>query len=417
MRVWIYSRLSNDDDPEQNSLLNQERICREHAKQNGCTVVGSSSDDNISGMTFPRPGLRKLSEAAESGSIEAMLVKDLSRLGRHKTQTALFIEYLRERNIAVISVTEGLNTLAENDDLIVGIRVLMNDFYAKDIGTKIRAGFRQKQKGGLVIIPPFGYWKNKNTGTVEIIEEAADTVRHIYSMYFSGIGLIQIARQLTAERRRTPAQLQLELYKRHFGNTKPYMWSFTSVKNILQDESYVGTLTNHRREITSGKTSYVPEAEYYRHENFYPPIVSKEAWLAAQDLLSKAPSKAASSPPSRHRYAGLLECADCHSPLVAINRRWNGRTRVEYICKTYMRHGKAVCLSHRIHEDVIDSALYEKLSELRSDAQNTLLTIQAYQKLLSLKVPALNAKRISILKRVSELEAEIDEIVMEKLKV
>lgn len=76
MRVWIYSRLSNDDDPEQNSLTNQERICREHAKQNGCTVVGSSSDDNISGMTFPRPGLRKLSEAAENGSIEAILVKD-----------------------------------------------------------------------------------------------------------------------------------------------------------------------------------------------------------------------------------------------------------------------------------------------------------------------------------------------------
>ena len=69
MRVWIYSRLSNDDDPEQNSLTNQERICREHAKQNGCTVVGSSSDDNISGMTFPRPGLRKLSEAAENGSM------------------------------------------------------------------------------------------------------------------------------------------------------------------------------------------------------------------------------------------------------------------------------------------------------------------------------------------------------------
>ncbi len=244
-----------------------------------------------------------------------------------------------------------------------------NNFYAKDIGTKIRAGFRQKQKDGLVIIPPFGYWKNKNTGTVEVIEEAADTVKRIYSMYLSDIGLIQIARQLTAEHRRTPAQLQLELYNRHFGNTKPYMWSFTSVKNILQDESYIGTLTNHRREITSGKTSYVPEVEYYRHENFYPPIVSREDWLAAQDLLSKAPSKSSASPPSRHRYAGLLEYADCHTPLVAINRRWKGRTRVEYICKTYMRHSKAVCPSHRIHEDVINSSLYEKLSGLHSDAQ------------------------------------------------
>ena len=90
--------------------------------------------------------------------------EDLSCLGRHRTQTALFIDYLREHQVRVISVTEGVDTFCEEDDLMIGVRGLMNDYYAKDIGKKIRAGYRQKQKEGLVITPPFGYWKDKNTG-------------------------------------------------------------------------------------------------------------------------------------------------------------------------------------------------------------------------------------------------------------
>ena len=70
----------------------------------------------------------------------------------------------------------------------------MNDYYARDIGQKIRAGYRQKQKEGLVIIPPFGYWKDKNTGNIQVVPEAADTVRRIYQLYLSGTGLMPISR-------------------------------------------------------------------------------------------------------------------------------------------------------------------------------------------------------------------------------
>ena len=162
MKAWLYYRLSKDDDPEQNSLQNQRNICQDFAVKQGFTIAGESSDDSISGMNFSRPGLRKLSEAAERKAINVVIVKDLSRLGRHKTQTALFIDFLRQQGIRVLSATEGLDTLEENDDLIIGVRGLMNDYYARDIGKKIRAGYRQKQKEGLVIIPPFGYWKDKN---------------------------------------------------------------------------------------------------------------------------------------------------------------------------------------------------------------------------------------------------------------
>ena len=121
MRVWLYARLSNDDDREMNSLLNQQEICRAFAEKNGWSIVGSSTDDNISGMNFSRRGLDMLTAAVQAKQVDAVLVKDLSRLGRHRTQTALFIDYLREHQVRVISVTEGVDTFCEEDDLMIGV--------------------------------------------------------------------------------------------------------------------------------------------------------------------------------------------------------------------------------------------------------------------------------------------------------
>ena len=110
MRVWLYARLSNDDDPAQNSLQNQQAICCAFAEKNGWSIAGSAADDNISGMNFSRRGLDILTAAVQAKQVDAVLVKDLSRLGRHRTQTALFIDYLREHQVRVISVTEGVDT-------------------------------------------------------------------------------------------------------------------------------------------------------------------------------------------------------------------------------------------------------------------------------------------------------------------
>lgn len=158
MRAWIYTRLSNDDDREMNSLLNQQRLCRTFVEKYKHEIVGQSFGDNVSGMCFTRRGLDELTTAVSSGKIDAVIVKDISRLGRHRTQTALFIDYLRERGVRVLSATEGLDTFREEDDVLIGVRGLMNDYYAKDIGKKVRAGYRQKQREGLVIAPLFGYW-------------------------------------------------------------------------------------------------------------------------------------------------------------------------------------------------------------------------------------------------------------------
>ena len=419
MRVWLYARLSNDDDPAQNSLQNQQEICRAFAEKKGWSIAGSSADDNISGMNFSRRGLDILTAAVQAKQVDAVLVKDLSRLGRHRTQTALFIDFLRQQQVRVISVTEGVDTFCEEDDLMIGVRGLMNDYYAKDIGKKIRAGYRQKQKDGLVITPPFGYWKDRNTNQVLVQPEAAETVQLIYALYLQGCGQKEIARRLNAVGRKTPAQLRAERCGREVRHTHKtrdgqFLWTYASVKNILVEEAYTGVLVNHRREYLGGKARAVTEADWLRHENFYPVIIEKTIWQQVQTRL-KQQARPAVNNRTRHRYAGLLTCRECGNTFIPMIRCWNGKSRVEYVCRGYHRNGKSYCSSHRIHEEVLDEQVQAYAETVRKQCAEELKKLVQMQKMWALRKPILDAHISALQKKVQELEREIDEIVISYL--
>ena len=419
IRVWLYARLSNDDDREMNSLLNQQEICRAYAEKHGYSVVGSSFDDNVSGMKFSRRGLDELTAAVDAKRLDAVIVKDMSRLGRHRTQTALFIDYLRECNVRVISATEGVDTFRDEDDLIIGVRGLMNDYYAKDIGKKIRAGYRQKQKEGIVITPPFGYWKDKNTNEIKVNAEAAVTVQSIYSLYLQGCGQKEIARRLNDTGRKTPAQLRAEKCGRevkatHKTSDGQFVWTYASVKNVLVEEAYTGVLNNHRREYTNGKVREIPEEEWCRHEIFFPVIIEREEWELVQKLL-KQQARPANGNQAKHRYAGLLTCGECGNVFIPMIRYWNGKRRVEYVCRGYHRNGKNYCASHRIHEEVLDAEVQEYAEAIREQCAENLKKLAQMQKMWALRKPVLDAHIVSLQKNIQRLEGEIDEIVMERI--
>ena len=264
-------------------------------------------------MTFDRKGLNQLELAVDEGLIEVVLVKDLSRLGRHRTQTALFIDHLRENNVKVISVTEGIDTDNENDDLLIGFKQIINDFYAKDIGKKVRTGIRQKQKTGLVVNLPMGYYKDRNTGEVLIDEIAAGIVREIFEKYISGYGLTTIARELNARGIKSPEYFS----HRKISSTrtqlcKKFLWAQTSVKRIIENESYAGTLINHKTVISKiYKTrNDIPKEEQYRHENFLPQIIDKQTFIQAREILqSRMKTNTRAKNGNRiDRYSGMIKC-------------------------------------------------------------------------------------------------------------
>ena len=425
MKVWLYYRLSRDEDEELNSLNNQRKIIYNFAVSNGHQVVGESFDDNVSGMHFNREGIDKIYEVVEAGKIEAIIVKDLSRLGRHRTQTALFIDYLRERNVRVLSATENIDTFNENDDLIIGFKGLVNDFYARDGSRRVRTGYRQKQKEGIVTIPPFGYFKDKNTKKVVVVEEAAETVRMIFSAYIGGSGMKAIARTLNEQRRKTPALMQMELLNKRLPNTqdgilKKYLWDATMVGRILKDESYIGTLICHKSERNKiNKTfRFTDPEEQFRHENYLPMIVTRETWELAQTLLEerKAKNTRAGTNKGILRYGGLLRCQDCGRTFIGKRIKLKDGERVVYVCDTYHRYGKEHCLSHMVDEEALDRLISAELLRTKELYEENWSRLEWFIEKWTPKASMASAKISKLQEHILLLEEEVEVILMERIR-
>lgn len=423
MKVWLYYRLSRDEDEELNSLNNQRKIIYNFAVSNGHEVVGESFDDNVSGMHFNREGIDKIYEVVEAGKIEAIIVKDLSRLGRHRTQTELFIDYLREHDVRVLSATENIDTFNENDDLIIGFKGLVNDFYARDGSRRVRTGYRQKQKEGLVTIPPFGYFKDKNTKKVVIVDEAAETVRLIFSTYISGSGMKTIARMLNEQRRKTPALMQMELLNKRLPNTqdgilKKYLWDATMVARILRDESYIGTLICHKSERNKiNKTfRFTDPEEQFRHENYLPVIVTREIWEQALLAERKEKNVRAGTNRSILRYGGLLRCKDCGRTFIGKRIKLKSGERVAYVCDTYHRYGKEHCSSHMVDEETLDRLIDAEILRTKKMYEENWSRMEWLIEKWTPKASTASAKISKLQEHILLLEEEVEVILMERIR-
>lgn len=426
MRVWLYYRLSRDEDEELNSLRNQRSIIESYALRNGHSIVGESFDDNVSGMHFDREGIEQLCEVVDAGRIDAVIVKDLSRLGRHRTQTALFIDYLRQNNVRVLSATENIDTFNEADDLVIGFKGLMNDFYARDGSRRVTTGYRQKQKMGIVITPPFGYFKDKNTNQVEIVPEAAETIHLIFASYIGGMGLKAIARMLNEEKRKTPAQMQMVLLGKRMPERleneikKKYLWDGTMVSRLLKDEAYTGTLICHKSERNKiNKTfRFTEAAEQFRHENYLPPIITKELWEQVQALMEmrKKANVRAGEGQAIHRYSGLIVCGDCGRAFTAKTMKGKNGIRTEYWCGTYLRYGKEYCGSHALREEYLDEIIKSELLSTKEQYQQMWDAMQDSINRWTPKATNTLTQIKKLREKIESMEEEMEDILMERIR-
>ena len=106
------------------------------------------------------------------------------------------------------------------------------------------------------------------------------------------------------------------------------------------EEAYTGVLNNHRREYNNGKTKHIDKADWYHHEGFFPVIIGKQEWEQVQRLL-KRQARPANGNQAKHRYAGLLTCRECGNAFIPMIRCWNGKSRVEYVCRGTKEAGTA----------------------------------------------------------------------------
>ena len=252
--VVLYLRLSRDDRNKglSISIENQDKILTRFAKENHYAISERYIDDGESGYSFERPEFDRLNRDIASGKVKRLLIKDMSRLGRHNARALLFMEDARDYGCEVIALDDGYSNFQDNDSTI-GIKTWHNELYVKEASKKVKNVIHMKQDDGeWMTTPPFGYRKvNKKSAQLVIDPVNANVVKRIFQMYGDGYGILQIARTLTRENIPTPSRSLHEFrLKSGVDDKSKYtdVWNDSCVRRILMNETYLGTLMLHKGE-------------------------------------------------------------------------------------------------------------------------------------------------------------------------
>ncbi len=370
--VGIYIRLSREDDDKGNeseSITNQKSLLLQYVKENNLRVFDIYIDDGYSGTNFDRPDFNRLLNDIELGKVNMVITKDMSRLGRDYIGTGNLIEkYFPDHNVRYLAVTDNIDTFLDNSNNdIAPFKAIMNDMYAKDISKKIKSSLKAKMKEGKWVggRTPFGYNQDKdNKNHLVINTEQAVIVRRIFDMCLEGLSFFKIAKQLTNERIKTPAQYYNFKWKSHY-NLKYGEWHSKTIRDILTNRIYIGDMVQNRRSKINYKVKKVIRnnpKDYIIVENTHESIINKEIFDEAQKRIPKNVGR--NEKKENHLLDGLLYCGDC-GHRISIQARRKKDNRCYTICNYYRTYMKQkLCTTHSNNYDELEKAIMNSLTEI-----------------------------------------------------
>ena len=387
----LYERLSRDDElqGESNSISNQKSMLEDYARRNGFPNPTHFTDDGISGTRFDRPGFTAMMEEVEAGNVEAIIVKDMSRLGRDYLKVGQIMEILRQRGVRLIAINDGVDSQNGENDFTPFLNI-MYEFYARDTSRKIKSVFKAKGMSGKHMTGTviYGYlWDEKRENWI-VDEEAAAIVRRIFAMTLEGYGPYQISSRLSQEKIEIPS-VHLARYGEGVNQNRAikdiYGWGSSTIVNILKKREYLGHTVNFKtqKHFKDKKSHYVDESEWTIFENTHEPIITQEMYDNVQRIRANArryPDGWGEAAP----LTGLLYCADCGGKMY-VHRVNNGKRVSQYTCSQYSKVpvGTLCPTQHRIAEKVVLSLVSDTLHAIadyaKTDRAAFIRTVQEAQ--------------------------------------
>ncbi len=374
-KVGIYIRLSRDDgNIESDSIVSQRSLLNQYVKENNYNLIDEYVDDGFTGTNFERPSFKRMIKDIESGKINMIITKDMSRLGRDYIGTGELIEkYFPNNNIRYIAINDGIDTFIDNtNNDIAPFKAIMNDMYAKDISKKVKTSLHSRMKEGLYVSGrcPFGYMKDPNNKNHLVVNnEQADTVKLIFELALKGNTYHYIAQYLTERKIKTPASYYKYVWNTKCTNTKctsqEYgVWVDTTIKSILTNQIYVGDAVQGKTKKINYKLKKTVKNnpnDYIIVENTHEGVIDRETFNYVQTLLPKNVKR-----PEKKRFYlldGLLYCGDCKH---RITIRYQNKTERSYtICDYYRTYSKYhVCMPHTNNYENLEKVILNNIKEV-----------------------------------------------------
>lgn len=330
----LYERLSRDDElaGDSNSIVSQKKMLEDYAKSNGYTDLVHFTDDGYSGGNFDRPGWKEMLRQIEDGSIGAVIVKDMSRVGRDYLQVGFYTEvFFREKGVHFVAISNGVDSDINTSSEFAPFLNIMNEWYLRDCSRKIKAVLQEKGRDGKTITnnPPYGYIKDPED-------------------------------------------------KNRCDMSKPYEWAGVSVVRMLEKPEYMGDTVNFRTKKLSykDKTAVKNDSdEIVVFTDTHEAIIDRKTWYMVQEL--RKTKRRINTEGESNPFVGKIFCADCGGKMHYRNegkragRNWRGlpdgsvrTTPACYNCGNYNNshdQSEKVCCSHNIQAKVIDQLVLETI--------------------------------------------------------
>lgn len=424
-----YLRLSKEDllrKDESSSIESQRMIIESFCNFNGLKLVKEYVDDGYSGGNFERPGFKKMLDDIESGKIDCVITKDLSRLGREIYQTGTFIEeYFTNKGIRYIAINDGYDSLDGADDMLP-MRLTMNDHTLRDTSKKVKSSFRARQKSGEYIgsFPKYGYLKDKNDHHHLVPDPvASNVVKRIFNMALAGNTPHRIASQLTLEKVAIPIVYKKDPRSVHVTDNDGYgIWKPQTIRSILTSEMYIGNMvqnTFNKIRYNSKKIRATSKEEYIIVENTHEALIDKETFDRVNKLM-KARSRTVSKKADKYLFSGLLRCKECGHNISILEKK-NKKNDSHYTqCNLYTKKGKyGICSIHRVNYNWLEEDLIKIIrSVCRSfltEYDNKALAEEANE-ILKEDINRIQINIDNISKEIVKLNKAIEELYMDKVE-
>ena len=418
-RVCCLYRVSTDkqvdyDNNHEADIPMQRKACHRFADKMGWNIVHEEQEDGVSGHKVRaenRDKIQTIKELARKGKFDILLVFMFDRIGRIADETPFVVEWFVKNGIQVWSTQEGEQRFDNHiDKLLNYIRFWQADGESEKTSIRTRTSLGQMveeghYKGGTA---PVGYELVKSGRInkrkhelydLKVKEDDADIVRLIFSKYVNeGYGVQKIANYLNCNG-----------YKNPTGNP----WSHNTIRNILQNETYVGILRSG-----DTRSPHLPELQ----------IVPQELFDRAQDIRRQRAEAKANTPrvPINMRGHSLLSgnvfCGHCGSRLhLTTTSRYYKKAdgtvvkkrRVRYACYKKVRkivecEGQSGYSAAKL-DSLVEGAIKNVFKRMRGISKDEIIASR-YDKELSLRKSNLIKAKADLTKeqeKLSKLKAEV----------
>lgn len=364
-----YYRLSKDDgkNHESDSIANQRVLVREYIKNHpNIRLVDEAYDDGYTGTNYNRPGFQKVMDAVNAGTVNCVIVKDLSRLGREYVETGKYLEMVfPSMGIRFIAINDDVDSRKANsgDDILIPVKNIMNESYCRELSKKLRRQFKIQRSNGeyLGAFASYGYRKDPEDKHKLVIDEyAAEIVRAIFVLKLKGYSQQSIADYLNSEAVLPPAEYKKSQglnYKSGLKGSGQATWRAFAIQNILTNPVYIGVLVQGKRGTPNYKIKQMrirDEEQWCVRKDNHEAIIDEYTFESVQKIL-KRDTRVAPKTDAVNPLSGLVFCADCGRSMIKRSVSRGNKKFHYYVCSTNKKGDG--CSSHSISMETLENTV------------------------------------------------------------